>query len=100
VKPHDVIYDCTHDNPAPGVKYRGQGKIALPHMVLNSMSYQSIATTWGYDHLVPAQISCVTEKRLYHVFDKDQADSLSGFELKESQLSDVTLHFSFVSAHA
>lgn len=58
----------THDNPAPGEKYPGHAKIALPHMVLNSMSYQSVASTWGYDFLLPKQLSVVTEERKYHQF--------------------------------
>lgn len=63
-----MIYDCTHDNPTPSKKYKNNGKIALPHLVLNSMSNSSIASTWGYDMLVPKQISVVSEKKLYHIF--------------------------------
>ena len=37
---------------------------------MSSLGDASIATTWGYDFLVKEQIHCVSEKRLYPVFDQ------------------------------
>lgn len=36
-KPSDIIYDCTHDNPAPVEKFK-TGRIALPHIGVISMA--------------------------------------------------------------
>lgn len=47
-QPEDILYDCTHDNPAVVEKFQ-TGRIALPHIGLNSMADKAIATTWGYD---------------------------------------------------
>ena len=67
-KPVDILYDCTHDNPSVLEKFQ-TGRMALPHIGLSSLGDTSIATTWGYDQLVPKQINCVTEKRVYPVED-------------------------------
>jgi len=48
VSPNVIIYDCTHDNPAPFEKFK-TGRIALSHMGLLSVADCAIATTWGYD---------------------------------------------------
>ena len=65
-KPSDVIYDCTHDNPSPLEKFGTRG-LALPTIGLLGLADQSIATTWGYDQLLPKNLSIVKEKRLYPV---------------------------------
>ena len=48
VKPSEIVYDCTHDNPAPVEKFK-TGRIALSHLGIISMADCAIATTWGYD---------------------------------------------------
>ena len=63
-----MLYDCTHDNPSVLEKFQ-TGRLALPMIGLSSLGDCSIATTWGYDLLVKEQIHCVSEKRLYPVFD-------------------------------
>jgi len=67
-KPDDMIYDCTHDNESPLGKFQ-TGRIALPHIGLASLADTSIASTWGIDFLMKDQIHCVSEKRLYPIFD-------------------------------
>jgi hypothetical protein len=47
-RPNDILYDCTHDNPAPVEKFR-TGRIALSHLGVICMSDIPIASTWGYD---------------------------------------------------
>lgn len=51
-RPMDILYDCTHDNPAPVKKFK-TGRIALSHLGVESMADIPIATTWGYDQLLP-----------------------------------------------
>ena len=51
-KPCDIIYDCTHDNPAPLAKFQ-TARIALPMAGVASMADTAIATTWGVDLLIP-----------------------------------------------
>ena len=65
-KPSDVIYDCTHDNPSPLEKF-GSRRLSLPTIGLLGLADQIIATTWGYDQLLPKNISVVTEERLYPI---------------------------------
>ena len=48
MKPSDVIYDCTHDNPSPLEKF-GSRRLALPTIGLLGLADQIIASTWGYD---------------------------------------------------
>ena len=48
LKPLDIIYDCTHDNPTPVEKFK-TGRIALSHLGLLGMADTAIASTWGYD---------------------------------------------------
>ena len=48
LKPLDIIYDCTHDNPTPLEKFK-TGRIALSHLGLLGMADTAIASTWGYD---------------------------------------------------
>ena len=76
--PCDILYDVTHDNPAPSEKFQ-TGRIALPHLGLSSVADVSIASTWGVDYLLRGQIHCVTEKRTYPVLDQSgiyQPDSI------------------------
>lgn len=47
-KPSDVIYDQTHDNPSPLMKF-GTRRLALPTIGLLGLADQIIASTWGYD---------------------------------------------------
>jgi hypothetical protein len=66
-RPNDILYDCTHDNPSPLEKFK-TGRIALPHLGVAAMADISIASTWGYDHLLPKNINVVNEKRMYHIY--------------------------------
>jgi glycogen debranching enzyme len=75
-KPDDMIYDCTHDNESPLGKFQ-TGRIALPHIGLSSLADCSVASTWGIDFLMKDQIHCVSEKRLYPIYDQ------SGFVVPE-----------------
>ena len=85
-KPDDIIYDCTHDNPSVLDKFN-TGKVALPQIGLNCVADKAIASTWGFDLLVPKQIHCVTEKRVYRGF--DQTAILKEFEpAQEGQLTE------------
>ena len=65
-KPSDVIYDCTHDNPSPLEKF-GSRSLSLPTIGLLGLADQIIASTWGYDQLLPENISVVKEERLYPI---------------------------------
>ena len=49
--PIDILYDVTHDNPAPVEKFK-TGRIVLPHLGLSCLSDISIASTWGVDYLL------------------------------------------------
>lgn len=63
-KPNDIIYDQTHDNPPTVEKFK-TGRLSLPHIGVLSMSDNAIASTWGFDQLIPRKISVVDEKKLY-----------------------------------
>lgn len=76
-KPNDIIYDCTHDNPAPLEKFK-TGRIALPHLAVASMADQPIASTWGYDHLLPEHLNVVHEHRVYASFNQDNLFTIDG----------------------
>jgi glycogen debranching enzyme len=62
------MYDCTHDNPSPLEKFK-TARIALSHLGVAAMADIPIASTWGYDQLIPKNIDVVKEKRLYFKFD-------------------------------
>jgi glycogen debranching enzyme len=64
--PHDIIYDMTHDNPSLQTKF-GNRVLALPLAALLSSANQIIASTWGYDQLLPKKLSVVSEKKLYPI---------------------------------
>ena len=66
LKPSDIIYDCTHDNPSPLLKF-GTRRLALPQMGILALADQTIATTWGFDQLLPKNVSVVKEPRLYPI---------------------------------
>lgn len=68
-RPKEIVYDCTHDNPSPIEKFK-TGRIALSHLGVISMSDITIASTWGYDQLLPKNISVISEKRLYSMPDQ------------------------------
>ena len=59
----------THDNPSVLHKYQ-TGRMALPHIGLSSLADLAIASTWGYDLLLPEQIHCVEETRIYPALDQ------------------------------
>ena len=55
-KPSDIIYDCTHDNPTPLEKF-GTRSLSLPTIGVLALADQSIATTYGYDQLLPKNVN-------------------------------------------
>jgi hypothetical protein len=63
-KPSDIIYDQTHDNPTP-LELFGARSLALPTMGVLALADQIIATTWGFDQLLPKNVDVVSETRLY-----------------------------------
>jgi len=64
VKPNEIIYDQTHDNPPTVEKFK-TGRIALSHLGVLAMADMAIASTWGFDQLVPRKIDVVNESKLY-----------------------------------
>lgn len=56
----------THDNPSLQTKF-GNRVLALPLASLLSSANQIIASTWGYDQLLPKKLSVVSEKKLYPI---------------------------------
>jgi hypothetical protein len=58
-----VFYDCTHDNDTPGQKRTPMD--ALPNAAIVCFTNTAVASTRGYDELIPAQLSISKEKRLY-----------------------------------
>lgn len=64
VKPSDIIYDMTHDNPTVLEKF-GNRRLALPTIGLLGLADQIIASTWGYDQMLPENVSVTKEERLY-----------------------------------
>lgn len=67
--PLPVFYDMTHDNRSTIEKYP-PGNIALPHLVLNSSLCCGISSTYGFDILIPINLSVVSETRNYAILDE------------------------------
>jgi len=85
-RPNEILYDCTHDNPAPIEKFK-TGRIALSHMGVISMSDISIASTWGFDQLLPRNISVINEKKLYSAPNQDDLFKYDSEEPNTNKLS-------------
>ena len=60
-----VFYDFTHDNETPAQKRTAMD--ALPTTAIVSFTNTAVASTRGYDQLIPAQLSIVNENRLYRM---------------------------------
>lgn len=58
-----VFYDCTHDNETPA--QRRTPMDALPNAAIVCFTNTAVASTRGYDELIPAQLSISKENRLY-----------------------------------
>ena len=69
-----ILYDCTHDNETPSQKRQPQD--ALPNAAVVCMTNSSIASTRGYDELIPRQLSVVTERRLYKEGNGEEQDQV------------------------
>lgn len=63
-----LFYDCTHDNETPNQKRTAQD--SLPNAAIVAWTNCASASTRGYDELIPAQLSVVTENRLYKLHDE------------------------------
>lgn len=66
--PLPVFYDMTHDNLSTIEKFP-PGTVALPHLALGSVLCCSIASTYGFDILLPKNLHVVKEMRLYALED-------------------------------
>jgi hypothetical protein len=55
MKPNDILFDCTHDNPSIYQKYKN-GLQALPFLTINSLANRSIGSSWGYDLLIKEKV--------------------------------------------
>jgi hypothetical protein len=85
-RPCDILYDCTHDNPAPIQKFK-TGRIALPHLGVLAMSDITTASTWGYDQLLPRNISVINEKKLYQTVNQDNLFTIDNLDPNTNKLS-------------
>ncbi|CAI2359529.1 unnamed protein product [Moneuplotes crassus] len=70
--PLPVFYDMTHDNSSTIEKFP-PGTISLPHLALGSVLCCSIASTYGFDILLPKNLHIVKEMRLYQVEDSENS---------------------------
>eukprot|EP00347_Sterkiella_histriomuscorum_P000287 403376460 len=62
-----LIFDCNHDNPSYVDRYQKQPSVMLSHLLINGLSGDGIASTFGFDILVPKQPSVVSEKRPFPI---------------------------------
>jgi glycogen debranching enzyme len=84
--PHALFFDCTHDNETPHQKRHVID--TLPNAAVVAMTYSSIGSVMGYDHLYPALLNLVEESRLYKI----PQDTLGEGIAKAKQLLN-NLHF-------
>ncbi|XP_055388932.1 glycogen debranching enzyme-like [Condylostylus longicornis] len=71
-----LFFDCTHDNETPQQKRTATD--ALPNAAAVAASVSAIGSCRGYDELVPLVLSVVTERRLYHSYQVDDASLPAG----------------------
>lgn len=84
-RPNDILYDCTHDNPAPKDKFK-TGRIALSHLGVAALADIAVASTWGYDQLLPYNIHVVNEKRLYAYLNQDNLFTVDNENPRQNRL--------------
>ena len=60
-----LFYDCTHDNETPAQKRTPMD--ALPNAAIVCFTNTAVASTRGYDELVPNTLSITDEMRLYRI---------------------------------
>ena len=61
--PHNIFFDCTHDNEPPGQKRRPQD--TLSNSAIVAFTCCATGSTFGYDHVVPTHLNIVSERRRY-----------------------------------
>lgn len=61
--PHNIFFDCTHDNEPPAQKRLPQD--TLSNSAIVAFSNCATGSTFGYDHFIPQHLNIVSEKRKY-----------------------------------
>ena len=62
-RPHNIFFDCTHDNEPPPVKRLPED--ALSNAALVAFTCSAIGSNFTYDQLIPHHINIVSENRRY-----------------------------------
>jgi glycogen debranching enzyme len=62
-RPHNIFFDCTHDNEPPSQKRTPQD--TLSNSAIVAFSCCATGSTFGYDQLVPHHVNIVEERRKY-----------------------------------
>lgn len=89
--PLPVFYDMTHDNISTIEKFY-PGTISLPHMALGSFLCCSISSTYGFDILLPQNLSVVKEHRPYKLVDIPDEEEVKE-EKKEKVPENFTIYY-------
>lgn len=84
-RPHNIFFDCTHDNEPPAQKRTPQD--TLSNSAIVSFTRCATGSTFGYDQLVPHHVNVVEETRTYDLNVADCSFSgvktyLNGFHSK------------------
>ncbi len=61
--PHNIFFDCTHDNEPPSQKRLPQD--TLSNSAIVSFSCCATGSTFGYDQFIPQHLNIVSERRKY-----------------------------------
>jgi len=77
-----LFYDCTHDNATPAQVRTAMD--ALPNAAIVCFTNSAVASTRGYDELLPAQLSTAKEMRLYRLTIEQSEDCASTVLGKDS----------------
>jgi len=64
-RPHNIFFECTHDNEPPTVKRLPED--ALSNAALVAFTCSAIGSNFTYDQLIPHHINIVTERRRYSI---------------------------------
>lgn len=70
-----LFYDCTHDNMTPAQARTAMD--ALPNAAIVCFTPCAVASTRGYDELLPVQLSTAKEMRLYRLIVEQLEDNAS-----------------------